>query len=46
MWTIINYLGYGLISGICTHGYQECAVCGPDIDSIFAKSGNKFYVEN
>ena len=41
MWTISNYLGYGLISCVCTHGYRGCAVCGLDMDSRSAKSGRK-----
>jgi hypothetical protein len=41
MWTISDYPGYGLISGICTHGYKACAVCGPETVSRSAKSGNK-----
>jgi hypothetical protein len=39
--TISDYPGYGLISGVCTHGYRGCAVCGPSIESRAAKSGNK-----
>jgi hypothetical protein len=29
LWTISDYPGYGLILGLCTHGYRGCAVCGP-----------------
>jgi hypothetical protein len=46
MWTISDYPGYGLISGICTHGHKGCAVCGPQTESRSAASGNKFNAEN
>jgi hypothetical protein len=45
MWTISDYPGYGLISGVCTHGYRGCVVCGPQTDSRLAKSGNKLDVD-
>jgi hypothetical protein len=41
MWNILDYPGYGLISGLYTHGYKGCVVCGPATDSRAAKSGNK-----
>jgi hypothetical protein len=46
LWTISDYPGYGLISGICMHGYRGCAICGPKIVSRSAKSGNKLTAEN
>jgi hypothetical protein len=41
MWTISDYPAYGLILGLCTHGYKACVVCGPQTESRCAKSGNK-----
>jgi len=41
MWTISDYPAYGLISGLCTHGYKACTVCGPHTDGRVAKSENK-----
>jgi hypothetical protein len=45
MWTISDYPGYGLISGVCMHGYRGCEICGPQTDSRLAKSGNKLDVD-
>jgi hypothetical protein len=41
LWTISDFLGYGLISRLCTHGYKVCTVCGPTTDTRIASSGNK-----
>jgi len=41
LWTIHDYLGYGLIFGCATKGYQGCPMCGPNIDSRFSKSLRK-----
>jgi hypothetical protein len=46
LWTISDYPGYRLISGVCTHGHRGCAVCGPDIESRSAASRNKLNAEN
>jgi hypothetical protein len=46
MWAIADYPGYGLISGLCTHGFKGCAVCGPETESRAAKTGNKLNGEN
>jgi hypothetical protein len=46
MWTISDYPGYGLISGVCTHGHKGCAVCGSETESRSAASGNKLNAEN
>jgi hypothetical protein len=46
MWAIADYPGYGLISGLCTHGFKGCTVCGPEIESRTAKTGNKLNGEN
>lgn len=45
MWTISDYPDYGLVSGICTHGFKGCVVCGPEINSRSAKSSNKLNAE-
>jgi hypothetical protein len=45
IWTIADYLAYGLISGLCTHGKKGCTVCGPETDSRTAMTGNKFNAE-
>jgi hypothetical protein len=41
MWTISDYPALGLISGLCTHGYKACVVCGHEIEARSAKTGNK-----
>jgi len=41
LWTISDYPAYGLISGLYTHGYKACTVCGPSTDGRAATSGNK-----
>jgi hypothetical protein len=41
IWTIIDYPGYGLISGLCTHGRKGCTVCRLATESRTAKSRNK-----
>jgi hypothetical protein len=41
MWTISDYPVLGLISGLCTHGYKACVVCGPETEARSAKTGNK-----
>jgi hypothetical protein len=46
MWVISDYPGYGLISGLCTHGHKGCTVCGPATEARTAKSGNKVTVEH
>jgi hypothetical protein len=46
MWMISDYPGYGLVSRVCTHGFRGCAVCGPETDSRFVKSGNKLNAES
>jgi hypothetical protein len=46
LWTISDYLGYGLISGICTHGHKGCAICGPQTESRSAASGNMLNERN
>jgi len=28
LWTISDYPAYGLISGLCPHGYKACTICG------------------
>jgi hypothetical protein len=30
LWSISDFLAYGLISGLCTKGYLACLVCGPN----------------
>ena len=39
MWTISDFLAYGLISGLCTKGYKACCVCGPETVARSAKVG-------
>jgi hypothetical protein len=46
MWVICDYPGYGLISGLCTHGHRGCTVCGPGTEARIAKSDNKVTAEN
>ena len=41
MWTINDYPALGLISGLTTHGYKACVVCGPETESRLAKTGDK-----
>ena len=41
MWTISDYPALGLISGLNTHGYKACVVCGPETEARSAKIGNK-----
>jgi hypothetical protein len=45
MWTLLDYPGYRLISGVCIHGFKGCTVCGPQTDSRSAKSDNKLNAE-
>ena len=40
MWVISNYLEYGLISGLCTHGHRRCTMCGLATESRTALLGN------
>jgi hypothetical protein len=40
LWTISDFPGYGLISGLCTHGYKACIACGPATDARIARNGN------
>jgi hypothetical protein len=37
MWTISDFLAYGLISGLCTKGYKACCVYGPETGAHSAK---------
>ena len=41
MWTISDYPAWGLISGLNTHGYKACVVCGPETEARSTKIGNK-----
>ena len=41
MWTISDYPVLGVISGLSTHGYKDCVVCGPKTEARSAKTGNK-----
>ena len=41
MWTISDYPALGLISGLSTHGYKACVVCGPNTEARSAKTGDK-----
>lgn len=41
LWTIHDFLGYGLISGCATKGYGGCPVCGLNVHSRFSKSLRK-----
>jgi hypothetical protein len=41
MWTVCDYPALDLISGLQTHGYKACVVCGPETQSRSAKCGNK-----
>ena len=40
MWTISDFPAYGLISGLCVHGYKGCPCCGPETDGRSAKTGD------
>jgi hypothetical protein len=40
MWTISDFLAYGLISGLTCKGYKGCPCCGPDTDARMAKTGD------
>lgn len=40
MWTISDFPAYGLISGLCVHGYKGCPCCGPETDARSAKTGD------
>ena len=42
MWTISDYPALGLISGLSTHGYKACVVCGPETNARSARTGDKF----
>jgi hypothetical protein len=46
LWTISDFLGYGLISGLCTHDYKACPTCGPATDARVARNGNKLDAQN
>jgi hypothetical protein len=46
LWTISNYPAYGLVLGVCTHGYRGCAICGPKTDSRSTASRNKMNADN
>jgi len=37
IWTIHNYLRYGLLSGCAYQGYKACLLCGPNITSRYSK---------
>jgi hypothetical protein len=37
IWTIHDYLGYGLLSGCAYQGYKACPLCGLDITSRYSK---------
>ena len=41
MWTVSDYPALGLISGLSTHGYKACVVCGPETDARSARTGDK-----
>ena len=41
MWTFSDYPALGLISGLSTHGYKACVVCGPETEACSAKTTNK-----
>jgi hypothetical protein len=41
MWTVSDFLAYGLISGLCTKGYLACPICGPNTISREAKGPKK-----
>jgi hypothetical protein len=41
IWTVSDYPALGVISGLCTHGYKACVVCGPQTDARSARTGNK-----
>jgi hypothetical protein len=41
VWTVCDYPALGLISGLQTHEYKACVVCGPEMQSRSAKCGNK-----
>jgi hypothetical protein len=38
---MINYLGYGMILGLCIHGFKGCDVCGPKTKSKSTNTDNK-----
>ena len=40
LWTISDFLAYGLISGLCCKGYKGCLECGQDTDARMAKTGD------
>ena len=41
MWTVSDYPTLGLISGLSTHGYKACVVCGPETDACSTRTGDK-----
>jgi len=41
MWTISDFLAYGMLSGWSTHGKFACPYCMGDINSFTLKSGGK-----
>ena len=40
MWTISNFLAYGLIFCFTCKGYKGCPCCGPNTDTRMAKTGD------
>jgi uncharacterized ferredoxin-like protein len=40
LWIVSDYPALGLVSGLLTHGYKACVVCGLETDSCSAKTCN------
>jgi hypothetical protein len=41
MWTIHDFLAYGLVVGCVTKGYKGCPICGPNIIVQYSKRMRK-----
>lgn len=37
MWTLHDFPGYGLVSGLATKGFKGCPICGPNTVSRYSK---------